>query len=99
MTASDMQTGGGAGAGGAGDGWPASDVPLSPAAEVVRDIGVSPLFTGFLQGFASVAIPIWRERRAARRAAREAADKAEPLPIPPQLQEVSGEGGVWIGPQ
>lgn len=100
MTASGVHTGTGGNedACGAGTGW-SSSPDATGAAEVIRDVGLHPLFSGFLQGFASVAIPIWRERRAARKAAREAASKPEPLPIPPQLQEASGEGGVWLGPQ
>lgn len=48
-----------------GGAWPQ---PRSDSAwaDVVRDVGVAPLLTGFFQGFATVAIAHWRERRAAK---------------------------------
>jgi hypothetical protein len=54
------------------------EAPPAAAADALRDLAWSPLVSGFIQGFATVAMPIWRDRRAARRAARAAAARGVP---------------------
>jgi hypothetical protein len=80
-----------ASAGGAG----ASSHSYSDAAlAAVREIGFAPLVSGFVQGFASVAVAHWRERRKTR--ALEAAAAKKPVDIPEGLDDLQP---VFISPQ
>ncbi len=95
---SEALSGGGGGAGGGGKDWDSSEP--NPMADAIREVTVQPLMTGFIQGFASVAIPYWKARRKARREARAAAEALPPV-VPDASSGISDESGasVYIGPQ
>jgi hypothetical protein len=44
-----------------------------PVVELIKELTVGPLITGFIQGFASVGIAHWKSIRRARRLAKEEA--------------------------
>lgn len=81
--------------GGGGDLY---DTKPGPGAEAVRDLGVQPLLAGFVQGFASIAVPIWRERRRARCEARELAAAGAAV-APTESLDVPVTAEVYIAPQ
>jgi hypothetical protein len=82
---------GSASAGGGGDTY--SDAAL----HAVREVGFAPLVSGFVQGFATVAIAHWRERRNKARAAADAAATAAPRS--PVSGDADGLAPVFIAPQ
>jgi hypothetical protein len=84
----------------AGDVGDLFDTKQGPGAETLRDLGLQPLMAGFVQGFASVAIPVWRARRKARREAREMA-AAGAAASPGELDTIltTGQGDIFIAPQ
>jgi hypothetical protein len=63
-----------------------------PVVELIKELTVGPLITGFVQGFASVGIAHWKLKRKARRLAKE---EAIALSVNRDREGVS----PFIGPQ
>lgn len=60
-----------------------ADDELTHFIETVKELTVAPFWTGFIQGFVSVGVKRYRERRAARREAAAAAAAAAVGAPPP----------------